>query len=123
VGYALSPEQFIDYLIERRGLVDFVELQLQGKSPKTWAVEDWKEIASQIRFLSEQMWTPSAEYVINLYQMQKERHEFWENSQAAQREKWEARAETWKVRALSAESRVAALEKAVTKKNPTRKVA
>lgn len=110
MSYGLSPEQFIDYLIERHGLVDFVELQLQGKPPATWSTDDWQDVTRLIWHLSERMWTPSAQYVIDLYLMQKERHRFWDASKEAAAEKWKARHEMWKQRALTAEARVRELE-------------
>jgi hypothetical protein len=112
MSYGLGPEQFVDYLIARHGLIDFVELQLRGKDPKQWSVEDWQQVTQLVWHLSERMWTPSVQYVIDMYGMQKERHRFWDDSQEAAVEKWRARSQMWKERAVTAEARVVVLEAA-----------
>lgn len=123
MSYALSPEQFVDYLIERRGLVDFVDTQLSTRPEAIRTTEDWQAVTMTIWHLSDRLWTPSPDYVIDMYLMQKERHRFWESHPDSQIEKWRARYEHWKERATTAEARLAALEKKLSRGKRTVEVA
>ncbi len=117
MSYSLSPEAFVDYLIDRHGLVDFVRIQLRGKPEKDWGAADWALVTDAIWHLSDRMWQPSREYVTDLYMMQVGRDsQGWQNGRDAAVETLKARHEMWKGRALTAEAALAASHPATRRK-------
>ena len=74
-SYTLSADQFITWLTEGGGLVDFVDAQLDGleRSPAWTEKTEWAEVTRRIWHCSEKLWTPTPATVESLYETQKAR--------------------------------------------------
>lgn len=70
-GYrGMTPEEFVDFLIDENGLASFVDEQMRG-----WTNRDelWGDVTYRIWYLSANQWQPTPDYVASLYDAQCER--------------------------------------------------
>jgi hypothetical protein len=71
-GYrGMTPDEFVDYLIDENGLAEFVDAQVGRATDEERP--GWDEIAHRIWYLSANQWQPTQDYVASLYAAQCER--------------------------------------------------
>jgi hypothetical protein len=68
-GYrGMTPDEFVDYLIDECGLAVFVDEQLRGLPERDDS--HWLEVTQRIWHLSGKQWQPTPAYVQGLYDAQ-----------------------------------------------------
>jgi hypothetical protein len=66
---SMSRDQLVDHFIDDGGLAHFIDVQMAGVDASEW---NWTKLASDLRGFNSYL-TFSAEYLHQLYSMQKER--------------------------------------------------
>jgi hypothetical protein len=66
----LHAERFVDYLVDKGGLADFVDEQLAG-TEKPWGDEEWESVRQRVWHLSDKRWQPTIALLQGIYDRQK----------------------------------------------------
>lgn len=66
----MEPDALVEHLVDENGLVAFLDTQQSGREYVDW---DWRAITVHLQGFSRGRLTFSAEYLRDLYEMQRER--------------------------------------------------